>query len=64
MDEPAILLKPEEAWRMLGVGKSFGWSKLVATGLLPTVKLGRATRIPRQAVLDYAARLVEAASVR
>jgi hypothetical protein len=28
-----------EAFRLLGVGKSYGWAKLVATGELPVVRL-------------------------
>lgn len=43
MDE--LLLRPNEAARLLSLGRSKLY-ELVATGELPSVKIGRATRIP------------------
>jgi excisionase family DNA binding protein len=47
-----------EVCRFLRLGRTKVYS-LVTTGELPVVRLGRALRIPRRALLQYAARLLE-----
>lgn len=53
----AALLTISEASQFLGIGRSFMYSKLLATGEIPTVRLGRAVRVPRSSLEDYIARL-------
>jgi len=43
-DEPRLLLRVEEAARILGLGRSKMY-ELLATGELPAVRIGRARRI-------------------
>jgi excisionase family DNA binding protein len=57
----AALLTISEASRFLGIGRSFLYSNLLATGEIPTVRLGRAVRIPRSSLDEYVARLTAAA---
>lgn len=52
-----LLVNPEEAARVLGIGRTRTYA-LIASGELQSVKLGRARRIPRTALEDYVARLV------
>ena len=44
-----LLLRPEEAARVLGIGRSKVY-ELLAAGELPVVRIGRATRIPAAAL--------------
>lgn len=44
-DEPRLLLRIDEAARLLGLGRSKAY-ELVASGELPAVRIGRARRIP------------------
>lgn len=44
-----LLLRPEEAARILGIGRSKLF-ELLAAGDLPVVRLGRVTRIPAPAL--------------
>ena len=44
-----LLLRPEEAARVLGIGRSKLF-ELLATSALPVVRIGRATRIPAPAL--------------
>ena len=41
-----LLLTPEQAFRLIGVGRSHGF-KLLASGELPSIKIGRLRRISR-----------------
>ncbi len=52
---PALLLRPEEAARMLRISRTavFG---LLASGDLRSITIGRRRRIPRQALDEYVAR--------
>ena len=42
----ALLLKPNDAAKMLGIGRSKLYS-LIGAGELPVVRIGRCVRIPR-----------------
>lgn len=48
------LLTVEQAGRLLSCSRSFLYTRMNA-GELPFARLGRARRIPRRAVLDFAA---------
>jgi excisionase family DNA binding protein len=52
-----VLLTVEEAAARLGIGRTFAW-RLVRTGDLESVRIGRLRRIHVDAVRDYAARLI------
>lgn len=52
-----VLLTVAEAAERLGMGRTFVYGQ-VQTGDLPSVKLGRARRIPAAALEDYVKRLV------
>jgi len=47
-----LLITVEEAARRLGIGRSLAW-RLVRSGELPSVRLGRLVRIPEQALADW-----------
>ncbi len=49
------LLSVAEACRLLSISRSFLYAQMDA-GELPYCRLGRSRRIPRRALLDYAAR--------
>ena len=51
-----LLLKVEEAATLLGIRRS-KFYELLQAGELPTVRIGRAVRIPNAAVRDYVQRL-------
>jgi excisionase family DNA binding protein len=56
-----LLLTVEEAARRLGIGRSLAW-RLVRSGELPSVRLGRLVRVPErklQAWLDRRCRDAE-----
>lgn len=56
-----LLLTVEEAARRLGIGRSLAW-RLVRSGELPSVRLGRLVRVPErklQVWLDRRCRGVE-----
>lgn len=55
----AALLTISEACDFLRVGRSYLYSKLLATGEIPSVRLGRAVRIPKTGLDAYVARLTE-----
>jgi excisionase family DNA binding protein len=57
---PAILLRPEEAARMLRVSRTAIYG-LLASGDLPSITIGRRRRIPRGALDSYVARQLAAA---
>lgn len=52
-----VLLKVEEAAQQLGIGRTTAW-RLVRTGELESVQIGRLRRVHVDAVRDYATRLV------
>ena len=52
-----LLLTVEEAAQRLGIGRSLAW-RLVRSGELPSVRLGRLVRIPEQSLLDWLKRQV------
>jgi excisionase family DNA binding protein len=52
-----VLLTVEEAAERLGIGRTFAW-KLVRTGDLVSVQIGRLRRVHVDAVRAYAERLV------
>jgi excisionase family DNA binding protein len=54
----ALLYKPEAAAASLGIGRSKLF-ELIAAGQIETVQIGRARRVPAQALEDYVARLRE-----
>jgi excisionase family DNA binding protein len=58
--EQKILLKVEEVVRILSLGRSQVY-KLITSGELRSIKIGRSRRIPREALVDFVASL-EAAS--
>lgn len=47
-----LLLTPEEAFAMIGVGRSHGF-KLIASGELPSIKIGRLRRVPIAALEQW-----------
>jgi excisionase family DNA binding protein len=52
---PAILLRPEEAARLLRISRTAIYG-LLASGDLRSITIGRRRRIPRRALDDYVAR--------
>ena len=58
-----LLLTVNEAAVALGLGRSFVWG-MVMRGDLPSVKLGRARRIPALALDEYVVRLTEQNSAK
>ena len=57
------LLKVEEAARFLGVSRATVYV-LMDSGMLVFVKLGRSRRIPKRAVVEFAAGLVQGGEMR
>jgi excisionase family DNA binding protein len=56
-----LLLTIPEVGAQLGLGRSKIY-QLLGEGILPVVRIGRAVRIPRQALEDLVARLQEQAA--
>lgn len=54
--EPSLLLRPEEAARMLGISRSAVYG-LTANGELVSVKINNSRRIPREALDAYVTKL-------
>ncbi len=50
-----LLVSVPEAARLLGVGRTFGWT-LVRNGEMPTVRLGKRVLVPRAALERLVAR--------
>jgi excisionase family DNA binding protein len=48
----AMLLRPEETARLLGISRSNAYGML-ASGELPSIRLGRSIRVPRDALFRY-----------
>lgn len=51
-----LLLTPVEAARTLGIGRTKVY-ELMAAGVLDSVKIGAARRVPTQALTEFVARL-------
>jgi excisionase family DNA binding protein len=49
-----LLLTPEQAFHLIGVGRSHGY-KLLASGEIPSLKIGRLRRVPRVALEQWVA---------
>jgi excisionase family DNA binding protein len=47
-----LLLKPEEAGRTLGLGRTKAYA-MIASGELPSIRLGRAVRVPMDALRQW-----------
>ncbi|MDQ0378579.1 excisionase family DNA-binding protein [Amycolatopsis thermophila] len=56
-----VMLTVEEAAERLGIGRTLMF-KLLRTGQIESVRIGRLRRVPASAIQDYAARLVASAS--
>lgn len=59
-DEP-ILLRVEEAARLLGYGRSTVY-EMITNGELAAIRRGRTTRIPRKALDEWVSRALTAAA--
>lgn len=57
MDTSKILLTVPEAARRLSIGRSTAY-RLIEDGTLPVVHIGRAVRVPADALSEYVARLM------
>ena len=55
-----IALKPEEAARLLGVGRSLMY-RMIAAGELPTIRVGADHRVPVDALKKWVADRTEGA---
>ena len=47
-----LLLKPSEAFEAMGIGRSTGYA-MIASGILPCVRIGRAVRVPVDALKKW-----------
>jgi len=47
-----LLLKPMEVADLLGIGRSLVY-ELIATGELPSIRIGRCIRIPSEALAEW-----------
>lgn len=54
-DDPPALLRPEEAGHLLSIGRSKIY-QLMATGEIPTVRIGKSVRVPRAGLLAWVER--------
>ena len=55
---PPMLLRPEEAAKMLGLGRSKIF-QMLAAGDLPVVRIGRSVRVPSDELRDWIRRRAE-----
>ena len=53
-----LLLRPAEVALALGIGRATAY-QLIATGELPSVRIGRSVRVPRQALEKWIAARIE-----
>lgn len=53
-----LLLKPMEVFKALSVGRSTGYA-MIASGELPSVRIGRAVRVPVDALKEWVKRQTE-----
>jgi excisionase family DNA binding protein len=51
----AILIRAEEAGKLLGLGRSKVY-EMLASGELPVVRVGRSVRVPVEALREWVAR--------
>ena len=51
-DDIPLLLRVEELMPILGIGRSTAY-KLVRSGCIYSIKIGRQLRVPKQAVIDF-----------
>jgi len=58
-----LLLKPSEAGARLGLGRSKMY-EMLASGELPSIRLGRAIRIPAKALDEWVERRMQAAQAK
>lgn len=47
-----ILLRPSEAFKAMSIGRSTGYA-MIASGELPSVRIGRAVRVPVDALKQW-----------
>lgn len=57
-DRPEMLYSVEEAASLLGIGRTYMF-RLVATGAIESLKIGKRRRIPRGAINAFIDRLLE-----
>ncbi|MFJ2418288.1 excisionase family DNA-binding protein [Streptomyces brevispora] len=62
IDPTLVLLTVEEAARRLGIGRTLCF-RLISTGQLESVPVGRLRRVPADALHDYVTRLRTATSL-
>jgi excisionase family DNA binding protein len=55
VDETRLLLKAEAVARKLSVGRATAY-ELMASGILPTVRIGRSVRVPARALEQWVER--------
>jgi len=60
MDSNRKLLTCAESAKMLGISRAFFYVRLVQTGEIASIKLGRARRIPATELDNYITRKLEA----
>ena len=53
-----LLLKPSEAFKAMSIGRSTGYA-LIASGELPSVRIGRAVRVPVDGLREWVKRQTE-----
>lgn len=54
-DPDQILLKPKRAFELLDISRSTGYA-MIASGELPCVRIGRAVRVPVEALKEWVKR--------
>ena len=54
-DSEKLLLKPKKAFELLNIGRSTGYA-MIASGELPSVRIGRAVRVPLDALKQWVER--------
>jgi excisionase family DNA binding protein len=52
-----LLLKPSEAFKAMSIGRSTGYA-MIASGELPSVRIGRAVRVPVNALKQWVERQI------
>jgi len=57
-DSEKILLRPKRAFELLDIGRSTGYA-LIASGKLPSVRIGRAVRVPVDGLREWVKRQPE-----
>lgn len=54
-DSQKLLLRPKKAFELLDIGRSTGYA-MIASGELPSVRIGRAVRVPVDALKQWVER--------